>query len=131
MSPDEKWARRVVAEVCLDYGIREPEFVWRESRTKPYASGHCYWGWETRIVITAGCPTLPMIPHYKGLTTSVDNRTTVCHELAHLITRRGHASNRFWEVDWELIRKYRLPIGQSKIREGRKGGGRRAYLASR
>lgn len=127
MSAAEKWARKRLPLIAQENGIPRPELIWRQSQTKGYTSGHCYWGWSARIVVTEGCPRFG---NWCGIDTQVDARSVFLHECAHAITHHGH-DDKFYECFWRLARQYKLPLREVAKREARQGPGRRQYLATR
>lgn len=62
-----------------------PDIELRRSTSKEHSSGHCYYGWPARIVVTVGTN-----PH--------DAAATMLHEIVHAeLGGEGH-STRFWDT---------------------------------
>lgn len=105
------WAAEMVREVCAAAGVTAPVMRWRNAR-RPGSSG------VTRrsagsVSVTAG-------------TDPVDQRLTLLHELAHWLgpvsrRRRGrvqHHDARFYEMAFDLYRRYHIPDGEVLVHEG-------------
>ena len=123
MAKIPKWANELTGEVCKEYQHPFPEITWRRLHGKHYpqenwngetlnihkpkpmwSSGHAY-PTKNRIVVSAG-------------KSRKDQKIVLLHELVHLLVpNKEHHGERFWQMAWELYRKYKVPINYAKKRE--------------
>ena len=84
------------------YKFNMPDIRWRHGTSK-YSSGTCYVG--DHITITGG----------KLL---IDRKMVLLHELAHwILPITEHHSEKFWDIAWDLYRRFKIPINHAKHRE--------------
>lgn len=116
------WAEDLLCQVLVDYKcVHKPILTWRRShkqkgiyfmdagkrvqalKPKPVkSSGTCY---IDRIAITAG-------------SLRKDQRLVLLHEIAHWLLPTGvHHGKAFWDLAFELYRKYKVPMFYALSRE--------------
>ena len=106
-----QWASAMVHEVCAAAGVAVPLVRWRNAR-RPGSSGVTRRS-EGSVTVTAG-------------TDPIDQRLTLLHELAHWLgpvprRRRGrvqHHDARFYEIAFDLYRRYDIPDADVLVHEG-------------
>jgi len=108
MAPTPKWVEKITEKVWAEHGRGEPpNVVWRESKTKNGASGHCLYSGR-RIVVTMGVTNYWDGTSIKTKVTKadvLDAKITLLHELAHALTPHHNHDATFYKMMAMLCRE--------------------------
>lgn len=117
IGPVPEWAKRYVAK----YGrANVSSLTVRQSRTKDYTSGHCWYS-GGRLVVTFSLPG----------SDERERQASVLHEIAHALATYDDHGDRFYAKWYELLKaeglyRYVLTCGQFVGVSSLKGAARRA-----
>ena len=121
MKNTPNWASNLLKEVLKDYHCnRKPELNWRHSHSKKgewSEKYQCFMGHRQKSLLSSGCCNKTRIAITTG-SSRKDQKLVLLHEIAHWLMPQGeHHGKAFWDLAFDLYRKYKIPMYYALNRE--------------
>lgn len=114
-----KWADGLINLVITDYQSTRPEINWRRAHSKKIFYNGELLNTREKSKYSSGCTNSKRIAITVG-SSRKDARLVLLHELSHWLCPKGeHHGKLFWDLAFELYRKYKVPMYYALNREKR------------
>lgn len=128
MSKTPEWATELLNEVLTQEGFKRKVLLkWRESKRSIWSSGHANYPMKGQFFSSrwkdghVKCKRLTNQNRYRIVVTAgsgtADQRQTLLHEVAHILTQGCHHGALFYRKCWDLYERYGIDLEKALTRE--------------